>query len=566
MYWMNSSSNINKPWIASYPPDVSWEFEAQQRSVYDIFEKPALTHPDKPCIDFLNKKFSYGDIHDLVRRFACGLQQAGIKKGDRVGLCLPNSPYYVIAFFAAQKIGAVVVNFNVLYTSEEIEAQILDSEVETMVTLDLKAIYNKVAAALPNTMLERIVICPLAEVLPPTKKYLLKYLSFYRIAHIPHDKYNISFDDLISVGADSTGVSVDPGTDIALFQYTGGTTGIPKAAMLTHSNVVSNAEQVTIWTRASNRLTDQDRFLAVLPFFHVFSMTVMMCMGLRCGAELILLPRFKLKQALQTITEKKVTVMAGVPAIFNAINEYDKLDHYDLSSLSISISGGAALPTSVRDKFMANTQCHMVEGYGLSETSPVITCNPPHSDGKAASIGLPLPGTEVVIRSLEDSGILMPVGEKGELLARGPQVMQGYWKRDEESREVLSADGWLSTGDIAYMDDEGFLFLTDRLKDVIITNGYKVYPRVIEDALYQHPAVAEVIVIAIPDAAKGEVGKAFVVLKKDQKITAKKLLDFVADKLNPIECPKDIEIRDELPKTLIGKPSRKALAEEEAAK
>jgi long-chain acyl-CoA synthetase len=336
--------------------------------------------------------------------------------------------------------------------------------------------------------------------------------------------------------------------------------------MLTHSNVASNTEQVTLWTRASHCLTDHDRFLAVLPFFHVFSMTVMMCMGLRCGAELILLPRFKLKQALQTIVEKKVTVMAGVPAIFHAINEYEKLDHYDLSSLAICISGGAALPATVRDRFMANTQCRMVEGYGLSETSPVITCNPPHSDGKVMSVGLPLPGTEVVIRALDDSGNLVPIGEKGELLARGPQVMKGYWKREEESREVLLGDGWLSTGDIAYMDDAGFVFLTDRLKDVIITNGYKVYPRVIEDALYQHPAVAEAIVIAIPDAAKGEVGKAFVVLKDKKQITAEKLLDFIADKLNPIECPKSIELRDELPKTLIGKPSRKALAEEEAEK
>lgn len=563
---MNLFANINKPWLASYPPDVDWEFKALKRSVYDIFETPALAHPHKPCIDFLNRKFSYGEIHDLVRRFACGLQQAGIGKGGRIGLCLPNCPYYVIAFFAAQKIGAVVVNFNVLYTSEEIEAQILDSEVETMVTIDLKAVYNKVAAALHNTMLKRIVICPLADAMPTSKKYLLKYLGFYRIAHIHHDSYNITFDDLISVGTDSTEVPVDPLADIALFQYTGGTTGIPKAAMLTHSNVVSNTEQVTIWTRASHRLTDNDRFLAVLPFFHVFSMTVMMCMGLRCGAELILLPRFKMKQALQTIAEKKVTVMAGVPTLFHAINEYEKLDHYDLSSLAISISGGAALPANVRDRFMANTQCRMVEGYGLSETSPVITCNPPHSDGKAMSVGLPLPGTEVAIRALDDSESLVSAGEKGELLARGPQVMKGYWKREEESREVLLGDGWLSTGDIAYMDDAGFVFLTDRLKDVIITNGYKVYPRVIEDALYQHPAVAEATVIAIPDAAKGEVGKAFVVLKNNKQITAEKLLDFIADKLNPIECPKSIEIRDELPKTLIGKPSRKALAEEEAAK
>lgn len=562
---MSSSPNNNKPWLASYPPGMSGDLAPVNSSLFEIFARPARAHPQKPCIDFLNKKFTYGEIHDLVCRFAFGLRQAGIKKGDRVGLCLPNCPYYPITFFAAQKLGAVVVNFNVLYTAKEIEQQILDSEVELVVTIDLKTIYNKVAATLKNTMLDKIIICSLAEMMPVSKKYLLKYLSFFRITH-HHDRHNLYFNDLISSGSETAVESVDALNDIALFQYTGGTTGIPKAAMLTHSNVATNTEQVTMWTKASQRLGEDEKFLAVLPFFHVFSMTVMMCMGFHCGAEVIMLPRFKLKQTLKVIEDKRVTVMAGVPAIFFAINNYEKLDKFDLTSLAICISGGAALPTEVKRQFEAHTQCTMVEGYGLSETSPVITCNPPHITGKPASIGLPFPGTEMEIRSLDDIRKKAEVGEKGELVVRGPQVMKGYWKREEETAEVMLGDGWLRTGDVAYMDNDGYFFLTDRLKDIIITNGYKVYPRIIEEAVYQHPDVAEVIVIGVADKAKGEVAKAFVVLKEDGKISPEKLLAFICKRLNPIECPKEIEIRDELPKTLIGKPSRKDLATEETAK
>lgn len=563
---MSSSPTSNKPWLASYPPGMPADLAPVNASLYRIFEEPALAHPDKPCLDFLDRKFTYGEVHDLVRRFAHGLRQAGIGKGDRVGLCLPNCPYYPIAFFAVQQIGAIVVNFNVLYTAPEIEQQVLDSQVEMMVTVDLKTIYEKVAAALQNTLLEKIVICPLAEMMPKSKKYMLKYLSFFRMAHVHRDAYNLFFDDMISAGIETAVEPVDALNDIALFQYTGGTTGVAKAAALTHSNVATNTEQVTLWTRASGRLGDDEKFLAVIPFFHVFSMTVMMCMGFHCGAELVLLPRFKLKQALKTIEEKMITVMAAVPAIFFAINHYEKLDKVDISSLAICISGGAALPVNVKKQFEENTQCTMVEGYGLSETSPVITCNPPHIEGKPASIGLPFPGTEVEIRSLEDVRIKVANGERGELVVRGPQVMKGYWNRLEENAEVMIEDGWLRTGDVGYMDDDGYFFLTDRLKDIIIVNGYKVYPRVMEDAFLAHPEVAEVIVIGVPDAARGEAAKAFVVLKKDSRLSPAKLHAFVSKTLNPIECPQDITIREALPKTLIGKPSRKDLVAEEAAK
>ena len=336
--------------------------------------------------------------------------------------------------------------------------------------------------------------------------------------------------------------------------------------MLTHSNLASNTAQISLWLKSGNPENVYDKFLAVIPFFHVFSMTVVMNMGFHNKAEIILLPRFDLKQTLQVIDKKRPSVLAAVPAIFNAINHYKNLTKYDLTSLTTSISGGAPLPLQVKEHFEKNTVGVLVEGYGLSEASPVITCNPPHNSGKSGSIGLPLPGTEIEIRSLKDVTLTEDTGIPGELVARGPQIMQGYWNRDQESQETLLAGGWLRTGDIAYIDEDGYVFITDRLKDIIITNGYNVYPRVIEEAFYSHNDVSEVIVIGIPDDAKGETPKAFVALKQNATIDAQALLDFAISKLNPIERPTAIEIRKELPKTLIGKLSKKQLVEEETEK
>ncbi|MDC1436962.1 AMP-binding protein, partial [Gammaproteobacteria bacterium] len=488
--------NITAPsWFNAYPPNLPWEMAAVEKSAHHIFEDAAKSGPDKPCLDFLDKKFTYGEILDLVERFATGLQKMGIKKGDRIGICLPNCPYFVVAYYAILKIGAIVVNVNLLYTFKEIEQQVLNSKICTMVTLDLKLVYKKTEKCLTSTQLEKIIYCPFADMLLPIKNYLFKIFQFYQIAHIKKNEHKIAFKDVINQGKTISPVSIDPKKDIALFQYTGGTTGIPKAAMLTHSNLVSNTVQISLWLRSGNAETVHEKFLAVIPFFHVFSMTVVMNMGFYNKAEIILLPRFNLKQVLQVIDKKKPSVLAAVPAIFNAINHYKKLNKYDLTSLVTNISGGAPLPVQVKEAFEKSTAGVLVEGYGLSEASPVITCNPPHNSGKPGSIGLPLPGTEIQIRSLKDISITEGVGVPGELIARGPQIMQGYWNRDEESQETLLAGGWLRTGDIAYIDEEGYVFITDRLKDIIITNGYNVYPRVIEEAFYSHSDVSEVIVI-----------------------------------------------------------------------
>lgn len=561
---LQSTKTLSRP--EDYPPSLSRELAPVDRPVHCILEDSAARWPERTCLDFFDRVYSYAEVLELVNRFATGLQAEGIGKGSRIGLCLPNSPYYVVAYYAALKIGATVVNFNALYTQAEIEQQILDSEITIMVTLDLKSMYHKVEACLQSTQLTMVIHCPLADVLLPARKYLMKIFRFYQLAHVRDDEHHRAFADLLEHGDTPAPVSIDARQDIALFQYTGGTTGTPKAAMLTHSNVVTNTEQVTLWLQASGRVADPETFLAVIPFFHVFSMTAVLNMGLRCGARLILLPRFHVKQTLQAITDKQPGVIAGVPAIFNAINHYGKLERYDLSSLQYGISGGAPLPEEVRKRFEANSHCRLVEGYGLSETSPVLTSNPPHLPGRAGSIGLPLPGTEVAIRNHEDGSWITQSDTKGELVVRGPQVMPSYWNRPEENREVQLEDGWLRTGDIGYLDDDGYVYLTDRLKDMIIVNGYKVYPRTVEDALYRHEAVSEAVVIGIADEEKGEVPKAFVTLDDGARVTEADLKKFLHDILNPVERPQSIEIRQELPKTNIGKLSRKALADEEAGK
>jgi long-chain acyl-CoA synthetase len=350
---------------------------------------------------------------------------------------------------------------------------------------------------------------------------------------------------------------------VAVLQYTGGTTGVPKGAMLTHANLTANTYQMGMIFPSAR--PGEERMMAVLPFFHVFAMTVAMNFAVAYGAEMILVPRFELDQVLKLIAKRKPTLFPGVPTLYTALNSAAAKGGHDLSSIRICVSGGAPLPVEVKAQFERLTGCSLVEGYGLSEASPVVTCNPPGGKIKAGSIGLPVPGTTVEVRSHVDPGLLLPQGEHGEICVRGPQVMAGYWGRPEETAEVLQ-DGILRTGDIGYVDPEGYIFLVDRIKDVILCGGYNVYPRVIEEALYQHPAVAEVVVIGIPDDYRGQAPKAFVRLRDDAEATPEELKTFLTSQISRIELPKAIEIRDELPKTMVGKLSKKELVAEEAAK
>jgi len=528
-------------------------------SATHILSDMAERHPDLKCLDFLGSIQSYGDVWDQVRHAARGLQDLGITKGDRVGLCLPNCPYYVIGHYATLLCGATVVNFNPLYTEEELRHQIVDSSVVVMFTLDLKTIYNKVSPALHTTCLRSIVVCALSEALPPVKSLLFQAFKRAEVAAIPKDLGHVPFNLLIADNDEPKPIDIDAQKDIAVIQYTGGTTGTPKGALLTHVNIRANTEQVRLWL--GDTTPGQDKFLCVIPFFHVFAMTAAMNLGLVTGSELILLPRFELKDVLATITDKKPTLFPAVPTIYGAINNAENLAAFDLTSIRYCISGGASLPPQVKTDFERLSGAVVVEGYGLTEASPVVACNPPLGTNKPGSIGQALPWTEIQCRALDNFKNTVALGEPGELVVRGPQVMAGYLNTASETELVLQ-EGWLRTGDVGYQDEDGYFFLTDRIKDMINCSGFNVYPRVIEDVLYRHPDVVEAVVIGIPDAYRGEAPKAFVTLKADATATEESLLTFAHDHLNPIERPTAVEIRHSLPKTLIGKLSKKELIKE----
>lgn len=550
-------------WIKSYPQGVDWHMALEPAPLFHLIESAAARSPDRPCTTFLGRTLTYGEIGALVDRAAAGLQQIGVVKGTKVGLFLPNSPTFVIYYFAVLKAGGVVVNYNPLYSLDELTFQVKDSETELMITLDLKVLFDKVEHLVAKKTLKGAVVCSFPALLPAAKAVLFKLFKGKELAK-PHaspvrDRLRLE-SEVLTDPALFEPVPIDPETDIAVLQYTGGTTGTPKGAMLTHANVYLNVEQIAAW--APGLVHGQERVLAALPFFHVFAMTVVMNLGIKIAAEMILMPRFVLAEALDLITRHKATLMPGVPTLFNAILNHPKIGSYNLGSLKICISGGAALPAEVRDGFMAATGCELVEGYGLSEASPVVTCNPLEGIVKHGSIGLPLPGTVLSLRDLSDPTREVPRGERGEICVAGPQVMRGYWNRPAETAAQF-AGGFLRTGDVGVMDDDGFFYVVDRIKDLIICSGYNVYPRRIEEALYEHAAVEEAVVIGIPDRYRGEAPKAFVKLKAGQAATKEELMAYLEIKISKLELPADIAFRDALPKTMIGKLSKKELKAEE---
>ncbi|MEO1282054.1 MAG: long-chain fatty acid--CoA ligase, partial [Pseudomonadota bacterium] len=508
---------------------------------------------------------TYQEINQAVHQIAVGLQQLGVKKGTKVGLFLPNSPTFIIYYYAILQAGGIVVNYNPLYTVEELSYQVKDSETELMVTLDLKVLFEKVEALLANGVLNQAVIASFTALLPPTKAALFKIFKSGELARplASEQTAKITLESGLNTEPEFETVDIDPDQDIAVLQYTGGTTGQPKGAMLTHANASINAMQVAAW--APNLVDGEERILGVLPFFHVFAMTVVMNLGVTIAAKIIIMPRFVLNDALKLINSGRPTIMPGVPTLFNAILNHPKVKNYDLSTLVFCISGGAPLPVEVKEKFETLTSCAIVEGYGLSETSPVVSCNVVNGLNRAGSIGLPFPQTIISLRDLEEPTKEVPKGEAGEVCVKGPQVMKGYWKRPDDTDDVF-VDGYLRTGDVARMDDDGMFYIEDRIKDLIITSGFNVYPRQIEEALYSIDEIEEATVIGIPHTHKGEVPKAFLKLKAGSQIEANEVLDKLALKLSKPELPAEIEFRDELPKTMIGKLSKKELKAEERAR
>lgn len=557
----------NLPWSKKYPASVDWQASLPVSPLYDILDQSVRDYANHVAIDFLGKIYTYGEIGGLVAKAAKGLEKLGVKKSDRVGLFLPNTPYYLILYFAILKLGAIAVNFNPLYVEREIEKQIKDSGCEVMATVDVASVYGKLAKMLGTTCLKRIIVGRMVDILPPVTSLLYRVVKFREMASIPSDAYHTDFMSLIDNDGTFIPASINPHDDIAVLQYTGGTTGVPKGATLTHANLIANVTQSRMWL--PNAAVGHERMLGVLPFFHVFAMTAIMNFAILLGSRIIMLPRFELEQVIKTIHKKRPTLFPAVPTIYTAINHYEYLAKYDLRSVKFCISGGAPLPIEVKRDFERLTGCVVVEGYGLSETSPVTHCNPVEGENKTGSIGLPVPNTYVDIVSLEDHTTSLPQGERGEICIRGPQVMKGYWRNPSETDAVMETtpDGVrLHTGDVGYLDEDGYTFIVDRIKDMIAAGGFKIYPRIVEEAIYLHPAVEECIVAGVPDPYRGQTVKAWIKLRAGQAATVDELKAFLKDKLSPIEMPKLFEFRDSLPKTLIGKLSRKMMLEEEAKK
>ena len=553
----------DRPWLASYPEGVRWEIDPPREPLFAALERAAERFPHRPAVDFLGRVHSFRELAGLVGRIARGLHDLGVEKGTRVALLLPNSTWFVAAYYGVLRAGGTVVCVNPLYTEAEIARQLEDAEARLLFTMDLHLLLPKAVALARRGLIDRILLCSMSAALPAPMGLLFRIFRRSEMAGPPGDVPVTTLEELTANDGRLADPALDPEEDLAALQYTGGTTGIPKGAMLTHFNLVANREQVIAWDPESE--PGRERILGVLPLFHIFAMTAVMNLALGIGATMILLPRFQLQQLLRVIQKKKPTLFPVVPSLLAALLDAPGLRRHDLTSLRFCISGGAPLPIEVKERFEAITGCTVVEGYGLTEASPVVTCNPPTGAIRAGSIGLPIPGTTVEIRDLEDPTRRLPVGEKGELCVRGPQVMKGYWKRPEETQRAF-VDGALRTGDVGFMDEEGYLYLVDRIKDLILVRGYNVYPRVIEEAIHEHPAVAEVTVVGVPDRERGQIPKAFVRLREGEALSAEELLEFLKPRLSPIELPREIEFRAELPKTMVGKLSKKELLAEEIAR
>ena len=548
-------------WSTDYHHPTSWDQEFPPLTLPDMLAASVSRRGDTPMLDFMGRPFSYTEVARGAARVARGLQKLGLSKGSRVGLFLPNVPHYVAAYYGALAAGATVVNFSPLYTARELEEQVEDSGTETLFTVSAAALLPTALKVLDGSSLQRLVVGSVAGGLPAAKSMLYRLVKRREVAPLPADPRIIRFSALIDNDGRPDAVAIDAEKDIALIQYTGGTTGTPKGAMLTHQNLTANARQVNSIDPDHDAA---DRILGVLPFFHVFANTCVLNRTILNGGSITMLPRFDAKQALQAITRTKTTALPGVPTMYQALLDHPGLAATDFSSLRICISGGAPMPAELREKFTAATGASLVEGYGLTESSGVVATNPYDGPVKAGTIGQPLPATHLRLVDKEDSMRDAPAGEPGELVVKGPQIMQGYWNRPDADKDSFTADGWLRTGDVAVVQADGYIRIVDRLKDMIAVGGFKVYPSVIEAQLYEHPAVKEAIVLGVPDTYRGETPKAFVTLEEGFQISGEALAAWLNPRLGKHERVSAVEVRLNLPKTMIGKLDRKALRVEES--
>ena len=557
------------PWIKSYPAGVRWDAPLPVMPVQQILEDAASRWPDRPALEFMGKTTSYRALLDQCRHAAAGFQKLGVGPGVHVGLFLPNSPHYVISFFGVLMAGGTVVNYSPLDAAKVLEHKVEDSQTDIMVTLDLAPLYPQMRRLMGQSRLRMLVTGSLAEMSGHPDGVRAHLQGAGMLAEVRQDAFHLAFSGLLdNDGQYRRHVLPDDLHDaIAVLQYTGGTTGLPKGAMLTHANLSAACSQIMAVVSGEPRILEEGRekVLAVLPLFHIYALTVNMLFGLRMGAEIVLHTRFDADAVLKDLAAKQITVFPGVPTMYTAILNHPDVDKYDLKALKFCGSGGAPLPVEVNQRFQKTTGCSLLEGWGMTETSPTGTFTPAGVPQRPGSCGVPTVGVTIKFASVDDPGRYVAAGERGELCVSGPNVMKGYWNKAEATAESMTADGFFRTGDVGYMDADGYVYIVDRTKDMMLCSGYNVYPRVVEEAIYEHPSVSEVSVIGVLDDYRGQSPKAFVTLKKNAPgFTLEELQDFLRTRLGKHEMVQALDVRSELPKTPVGKLSKKELYAEEA--
>ncbi|MGJ9382988.1 AMP-binding protein [Salipaludibacillus sp. CF4.18] len=555
-------TGLLRPWLAHYPEDIPKNINYDDKSLQDYLREGALEEPNKTLLHFMGKEMTFHEVYESALRFANGLQNLGIAKGDRVAIMLANTPQSVIGYYGALMAGAVVVQTNPLYVERELEHQLVDSGAKVILCLDL--VYPRVMSVLDKSKLEHIIVTQVKDYLPFPKNLIYPFIQKKNTGLKVEITYNAtthSFTELLKRSSTRPlSVSIDSKEDLALLQYTGGTTGVAKGVMLTHYNLVANTTQCMKWMHKIDH--GNEVILCALPFFHVYGMTVGMNFSVMDRSKMVILPKFDTKQTLQAIEKQRVSIFPGAPTMYIGLINDPKVTNYNLSSVNVCISGSAPLPVEVQHRFEELTGGKLSEGFGLTEASPVTHFNLMWGKRPSGSIGLPWPDTDVAVLSAE-TGEVAKSGEVGELIIKGPQVMKGYWKRPEETDAVFM-NGWLLTGDMGYMDEDGFFYIVDRKKDMIIAGGFNIYPREIEE--YEHEAIQEAVAVGVPDPYRGETVKAFIVKKEGHEVTEKELNAFCRKSLSAYKVPRVYEFRKELPKTMVGKVLRRALIEEEKEK
>ena len=557
-------SMTEKVWLKNYPAEIPHEIDIPKMPVHQFLTDAYKANPTKIAIHFMGKELTYKELYESALKFANYLQSLGVEKGDRIAVMLPNCPQAVIAYYGIMYAGGIVVQTNPLYTERELQYQMADSGAKIILGLDI--LYPRITKILKETQIENVIITGIKDYLPFPKNLVYPFIQKKQYGFsvkVEHSGMNHLFVEIMrSAPLKEITVPFDFEEDLALLQYTGGTTGFPKGVMLTHKNLIANTMMCNAWLYKCE--DGQEIVLGILPFFHVYGMTTVLILSVMKKSKMVLMPKFDVEDTLKTIDKQKPTLFPGAPTMYIGLLNHPDIGKYNLSSIKACLSGSAPLPLEVQERFEAITGGKLVEGYGLTETSPVTHANFIWDERVTGSVGIPWPNTDsVILRSGEATPL--PPGEMGEIAIKGPQVMKGYWNRPEDTAMTF-ADGWFLTGDLGYMDENGYFFIVDRKKDMIIAGGYNIYPREVEEILYEHDAIQECVVAGIPDPYRGETVKAYIVLKEGHSATEKELNDYCRKNLAAYKVPRAYEFRTELPKTAVGKILRRTLVEEEKAK